>query len=167
MTSFSYHFPIIQTKSRDQYTFPRLSATFFLFLQISISVKTNVKMKGNNIKRPIQVLQQWLRRQPPKIKTLLAFVSAVSALIVIRMVVYDHDNLFIAAEAVHALGISVLIYKLATEKTCAGNLWYYHFVVFVFNQKVTRLHEDPKGPDPVYTTYNKLVQWRRQRATWC
>lgn len=76
-------------------------------------------MKGT-ILRPVQALQAWLRRQPPKVKVFLAVVSAIAALVVIRLVVYDHDNLFIAAEAVHALGISVLIYKLATEKTCAG-----------------------------------------------
>ncbi|KAF5771538.1 putative ER lumen protein retaining receptor [Helianthus annuus] len=74
------------------------------------------------MKQPVQALQAWLRRQPPKIKVFLASVSALAALIVIRLVVYDHDNLFIAAEAVHALGISVLIFKLATEKTCAGRL---------------------------------------------
>ncbi|KAI7726435.1 hypothetical protein M8C21_026189 [Ambrosia artemisiifolia] len=72
------------------------------------------------MKQPMQALQAWVRRQPPKIKVFLAFVSAIAALIVIRLVVYDHDNLFIAAESVHALGISVLIFKLATEKTCAG-----------------------------------------------
>ncbi|KAI3816997.1 hypothetical protein L1987_10783 [Smallanthus sonchifolius] len=72
------------------------------------------------MKQPVQALQAWIRRQPPKIKVFLASVSAIAALVVIRLVVYDHDNLFIAAEAVHALGISVLIFKLATEKTCAG-----------------------------------------------
>nr|XP_043619335.1 ER lumen protein-retaining receptor erd-2.2-like [Erigeron canadensis] len=70
--------------------------------------------------RRAQALQAWLRHQPPKIKAFMALVSTVAALVVIRMVVYDHDNLFIAAEAVHAIGISVLIYKLATEKTCVG-----------------------------------------------
>lgn len=75
-------------------------------------------MKGP--KRPIQVVQTWVRRQPPKIKAFLAVVSAMTALVFIRMVVHDHDNLFIAAEAVHAVGISVLIYKLSKEKTCAG-----------------------------------------------
>ncbi|KAJ0479006.1 putative ER lumen protein retaining receptor [Helianthus annuus] len=87
------------------------------------------------MKQPVQALQAWLRRQPPKIKVFLASVSALAALIVIRLVVYDHDNLFIAAEAVHALGISVLIFKLATEKTCAGStssyvpffLHYHHY----------------------------------------
>jgi ER lumen protein retaining receptor len=66
----------------------------------------------------------WVRRQPPKIKGFLAVVSAMTTLGFLRMVVHDHDNLFVAAEAVHALGISVLIYKLTKEKTCAGKLFY-------------------------------------------
>ncbi|KAK1415069.1 hypothetical protein QVD17_30839 [Tagetes erecta] len=63
-------------------------------------------MKGNT-KKPIQVVRTWVRRQPPKMKVFLAFAITIAALIFIRMVVYDHDNLFIDAEAVHALGISV------------------------------------------------------------
>lgn len=34
--------------------------------------------------------------------------------------VKDHNKLFIASEAVHALGICLLIYKLKKEKSCAG-----------------------------------------------
>ena len=45
----------------------------------------------------------------------------MAALVLLRAVVRDHDNLFVAAEAVHAIGIAVLIYKLTKEKTCAGN----------------------------------------------
>ncbi|KAF5455772.1 hypothetical protein F2P56_025318, partial [Juglans regia] len=75
-------------------------------------------MKGG--KRPIQVVATWARRQPPKIKVFLAVASAIVALVFLRMIIHDHDNLFVAAEAVHALGISVLIYKLTKEKTCAG-----------------------------------------------
>ncbi|OAY50583.1 ER lumen protein-retaining receptor erd-2.2 [Manihot esculenta] len=71
-------------------------------------------------KRPIHAVTTWVRRQPPKIKAFLAAVSGMAALVFIRMVVHDHDNLFVAAEAVHAIGISVLIYKLMKEKTCAG-----------------------------------------------
>lgn len=75
-------------------------------------------MKGP--KRPIHAVATWVRRQPPKIKLFLGLVSALAALFFLRLVVHDHDNLFVAAEAVHALGISVLIYKLTKEKTCAG-----------------------------------------------
>ncbi|MBA0771715.1 hypothetical protein Gotri_007197 [Gossypium trilobum] len=44
----------------------------------------------------------------------------MAALVLLRFIVHDHDNLFVAAEAVHSIGISVLIYKLIKEKTCAG-----------------------------------------------
>lgn len=71
-------------------------------------------------KRPVQAVATWATRQPPKIKVFLAVVSGLAALVFLRMVVHDHDNLFVAAEAVHSIGISVLIYKLMKEKTCAG-----------------------------------------------
>ncbi|XP_057435060.1 uncharacterized protein LOC130727823 [Lotus japonicus] len=71
-------------------------------------------------KRPIHALTTWVRRQPPKMKAFLAVVAGLATLLFLRMVVHDHDNLFIAAEFVHALGISLLIFKLTKEKTCAG-----------------------------------------------
>jgi len=76
------------------------------------------KMKGK--KSPIHVVTTWARRQPPKVKAFLAVVTGMAVLVFLRMVVYDHDRLFVVAEAVHAIGISVLIYKLTKEKTCAG-----------------------------------------------
>ncbi|PSS31255.1 ER lumen protein-retaining receptor like [Actinidia chinensis var. chinensis] len=75
-------------------------------------------MKG--ARKPIHAVATWVRRQPPKVKAFLAVISAMAALVFLRLVVEDHDNLFVAAEAVHAIGISVLIYKLTKEKTCAG-----------------------------------------------
>lgn len=71
-------------------------------------------------RRPIHAVATWVKRQPPKVKAFLAVVSAMAALVILRLVVEDHDNLFVAAETVHAVGISVLIYKLIKEKTCAG-----------------------------------------------
>jgi len=56
------------------------------------------------------------------VKTFLGVVAGLAALVFLRLVVSDHDNLFVAAEAVHAIGISVLIYKLTKEKNCAGKL---------------------------------------------
>ncbi|KAI4376094.1 hypothetical protein MLD38_013888 [Melastoma candidum] len=76
----------------------------------------NVKMA----RRPIHAVSSWVSRQPPKVKAFLSVVSGMTALVLLRAVVHDHDNLFVAAEAVHSLGISVLIYKLIKEKTCAG-----------------------------------------------
>jgi len=72
-------------------------------------------------KRPLGVVTSWVRRQPPKVKAFLAVVTGMAALVFIRFIVHDHDNLFVAAEAAHALGIGVLIYKLTKEKTCAGS----------------------------------------------
>ncbi|KAG6410846.1 hypothetical protein SASPL_128916 [Salvia splendens] len=71
-------------------------------------------------KRPIQSVTAWVRRQPPKVKAFLAVITGMAVLIILRAIVNDHDNLFVAAEAVHSVGISVLIYKLMKEKTCAG-----------------------------------------------
>jgi hypothetical protein len=68
------------------------------------------------------VVVAWVRRQPPKVKAFLAVVAGMAALVFIRFIVHDHDNLFVAAEAAHALGIGVLIYKLTKERTCAGSL---------------------------------------------
>uniref|UniRef100_A0A0E0QUC0 ER lumen protein-retaining receptor n=1 Tax=Oryza rufipogon TaxID=4529 RepID=A0A0E0QUC0_ORYRU len=71
-------------------------------------------------KRPLGAVMAWVRQQPPKVKAFLAVVTGMAALVFIRFIVHDHDNLFVAAEAAHALGIAVLIYKLTKEKTCAG-----------------------------------------------
>ncbi|KAJ8767569.1 hypothetical protein K2173_017913 [Erythroxylum novogranatense] len=71
-------------------------------------------------KKPIHAVSTWVRRQPPKVKTFLAMVAGIAALVLLRSIVHDHDNLFVAAEAVHSIGICVLIYKLMKEKTCAG-----------------------------------------------
>ncbi|KAJ9189620.1 hypothetical protein P3X46_000889 [Hevea brasiliensis] len=71
-------------------------------------------------RRPIHAVTSWVRRQPPKVKAFLAVVLGMAALVFLRFIVHDHDSLFIAAEAVHSIGIIVLIYKLMKERTCAG-----------------------------------------------
>ncbi|CAI9753391.1 unnamed protein product [Fraxinus pennsylvanica] len=45
----------------------------------------------------------------------------LTTLIFLRLIGHDHDNLFVAAKAIHAIDMSFLIYKLAQEKTCVGN----------------------------------------------
>lgn len=71
-------------------------------------------------KNPVQAAVWWLKRQPPKVKTFLGVCTAILALVFLRLVVVDHDYLFVAAEAIHVLGSSVLVYKLTKEKNCAG-----------------------------------------------
>jgi hypothetical protein len=63
----------------------------------------------------------WVWRQPPKVKAFLAVVAGMAALVFIRFIVHDHDNLFVAAEAAHAIRIGVLIDKVTKEKTCTGS----------------------------------------------
>ena len=41
-------------------------------------------------------------------------------LLFLWLTVDNHDNLFVTAELVHFAGIGVLVYKLTTEKSCAG-----------------------------------------------
>ncbi|KAG5379145.1 hypothetical protein IGI04_026987 [Brassica rapa subsp. trilocularis] len=72
------------------------------------------------LKSRIQYAMSWIRRQPPKVKAFLAVVSAMTVLVFLRVIVHDKEYLFLASEAVHATGISVLIYKLTKERTCAG-----------------------------------------------
>ncbi|MCO5553942.1 hypothetical protein L7F22_007468 [Adiantum nelumboides] len=60
------------------------------------------------------------QRQPPKIQAFICVATALFAMVLIRILIHNHDNLFIAAELVHAVGIAVLIHKLTIEKTCAG-----------------------------------------------
>ncbi|KAG4193659.1 hypothetical protein ERO13_A06G004100v2 [Gossypium hirsutum] len=86
-------------------------------------------MKGKATKNPIFAFTTWIRRQPPKMKAFLATISGMAALLFLRMVVEDHNNLFVAAEAVHALGTFVLIYKLTKEKACAAVRLYCSFVM--------------------------------------
>ncbi|KAL0760416.1 hypothetical protein Bca101_076566 [Brassica carinata] len=74
----------------------------------------------NAVKSRIQFAMSWIRRQPPKVKAFLAVVSAMAVLVFLRVIVHDNEYLFLASEAVHATGISVLIYKLTKERTCAG-----------------------------------------------
>ena len=78
---------------------------------------------GRRSRNPVRVLIAWFKRQPPKVKSFLAVFAAIFSLVFIRFVVRDHDNLFVAAEAIHSIGIVVLIYKLMKEKTCAG-MWF-------------------------------------------
>lgn len=81
---------------------------------------TAKRMGQGRIRNPVQSAVWWVKKQPPKVKAFLAVIAGIAILVFLRLVVRDHDNLFVAAEAIHAIGICVLIYKLTKEKTCAG-----------------------------------------------
>ena len=71
-------------------------------------------------RKPVQTAIWWVQKQPPKVKTAMAVLAGILCLVFLRFAIRDHDNLFVAAEFIHALGIACLIYKLIKEKTCAG-----------------------------------------------
>lgn len=71
-------------------------------------------------RNPVQGAVWWVKKQPPRVQGALAVATGILGLVFLRFVVVDHDNLFVAAEAIHAVGIAVLIYKLMKERTCAG-----------------------------------------------
>jgi hypothetical protein len=75
---------------------------------------------GRKARNPVQGMVWWVKKQPPKVKAFLGVVLGIVLLVFLRFVVRDHDNLFVGAEAIHAIGIAVLIYKLMKERTCAG-----------------------------------------------
>ncbi|XP_042418902.1 ER lumen protein-retaining receptor erd-2.2-like [Zingiber officinale] len=104
---------------------PLASHSFFFFVSLkSVAVgekgKEESRAMGAGSKRPINTVVGWVTRQPPKIRACLCVVVSIAALVFLGLVVHNHDNLFVAAEAAHAVGISVLIYKLVKERTCAG-----------------------------------------------
>lgn len=69
----------------------------------------------------MNVLLEWLRRKPIKVKIYLGVMIALFALVALKFTIKDHNHFFVVSEAVHATGILVLIYKLTTQKTCSGN----------------------------------------------
>ncbi|KAK9944742.1 hypothetical protein M0R45_010294 [Rubus argutus] len=75
---------------------------------------------GRRRNTSVNVLFQWVRRQSMKVKIFLGASLALCGLVALKFWVKNHNHFFITSEAVHFLGIIVLIYKLTTQKTCSG-----------------------------------------------
>ncbi|KAM5563018.1 hypothetical protein ABKV19_017954 [Rosa sericea] len=75
---------------------------------------------GRRRNASVNVLFQWVRRQSMKVKIFLGAFLALCGLVALKFWVKNHDHFFIASEAIHFLGIIILIYKLTTQKTCSG-----------------------------------------------
>ncbi|XP_057780219.1 uncharacterized protein LOC130998831 [Salvia miltiorrhiza] len=67
------------------------------------------------ITAPFYKILAWLRRRSTIVKALLAAAAALCAVAALKL-----SHFFVASEAIHFLGILVLIYKLTTLKTCSG-----------------------------------------------
>ena len=64
--------------------------------------------------------QQWIKKRSQHEKTAMVVGLCVFVLLTLKLVIDDHDSLFLMAEAVHFLGIGVLGYKLVLTKNCSG-----------------------------------------------
>ena len=59
-----------------------------------------------------------------QVKAFLAVIARMAALVFLRMVVHDNDNLFVATEVVHAIGIVVLTINLPRRKLVLLNVFF-------------------------------------------
>lgn len=66
-----------------------------------------------------------------KVKTALAVSTVLFLLVALKFLVRDHNYFFIASEFSHFIGIVVLIYKLSTQNSCAGNFLFLFIVSFI------------------------------------
>ncbi|KAK6788324.1 hypothetical protein RDI58_016849 [Solanum bulbocastanum] len=69
---------------------------------------------------PAKKVLSWIRKKSKKVKIFLGLITAISLLVTLKLVVHDHNLFFAIAEAIHLIGLLVLIYKLTTLKTCSG-----------------------------------------------
>lgn len=76
---------------------------------------------GRRRTSPVNQLFTWVRKQSVKVKTALAVSTVLFLLVALKFLVRDHNYFFIASEFSHFIGIVVLIYKLSTQNSCAGN----------------------------------------------
>lgn len=78
---------------------------------------------------PVNKLFAWVRSQSMKVKTFLAVTSVLCSLVALKLLIKDYDYFFVSSEAIHAVGILVLIYKLTTQKICSG-MYIYIYIYY-------------------------------------
>ncbi|KAL3367461.1 hypothetical protein AABB24_011945, partial [Solanum stoloniferum] len=78
------------------------------------------KMGQKGYQSPAKKVLSWIRKKSKKVKIFLGLITAISLLVTLKLVVHDHNLFFVIAEAIHLIGLLVLIYKLTTLKTCSG-----------------------------------------------
>lgn len=64
--------------------------------------------------------QRWLAARSKAEKMGLAVFGCLLVLLLLYVVIEDHDSLFVMAETVHFIGIGFLAYKLVRERNCTG-----------------------------------------------
>mmetsp|Transcript_46257 Transcript_46257/g.118098 ORF Transcript_46257/g.118098 Transcript_46257/m.118098 type:complete len:281 (-) Transcript_46257:310-1152(-) len=72
------------------------------------------------VKDPLLAAVRWVQSRKPQEKMILGVAAGVLLLVLLWLVVEDHDNLFIMSEVIHFSGLGFLIFKLQSKKNCAG-----------------------------------------------
>lgn len=81
---------------------------------------------------PLYKVIAWVRRLSTKAKIFLAAATGLCVLAALKHLVNDQNHFFVASEAIHFVGILVLIYKLTTQKTCSGNQSRFFILILFF-----------------------------------
>eukprot|EP00884_Botryococcus_braunii_P004352 jgi/Botrbrau1/13918/Bobra.136_2s0010.1 len=76
--------------------------------------------KLGKVRDPIVKVVKWAKSRSQKEKAILGGIGALLLLLLLWLVIEDHDNLFVMAEVVHFLGIALLVYKLVSKRNCGG-----------------------------------------------
>lgn len=76
--------------------------------------------KLGKVRDPLLTASRWLKRRSQKEKVLLGSVCGLLSLLLMWLIIEDHDNLFIMAEFVHFAGIGMLLYKLFSKRNAGG-----------------------------------------------
>jgi len=78
---------------------------------------------GSKRDSPVNVLSIWLRKRSMKVKIFLGILLAFCALVALKFTIRDPNFFFQASEAIHIVGLIVLVYKLYAHKTCSGKFF--------------------------------------------
>ncbi|KAK2077889.1 hypothetical protein QBZ16_003757 [Prototheca wickerhamii] len=71
-------------------------------------------------KDPLLVITRWFKSRNPREKMYMGVAGGIVALLLMWLVIEDHDSLFVASEGVHFVGIGVLAYKIIRKRNCGG-----------------------------------------------
>eukprot|EP00891_Asterochloris_glomerata_P002107 jgi/Astpho2/2107/e_gw1.00038.225.1_t len=75
---------------------------------------------GKVVRDPLLTLSRWIKQRSQQEKMAMAVAGGILCLVLMWLVIEDHDNLFIMAESVHFLGIAILGYKLISKRNAGG-----------------------------------------------
>ena len=138
---------ILKKGSLTLITCPHTTSKQKCFLLFGLSFVCLARAKrviimGRKRSSPMNVLSEWVKKQSMRMKICLGAMVALLALVALKLTIHDLNHFYIGSEFIRALGIIVLIYKLATKNTCSCACIYIYipslhvFLLSIF--KITR-----------------------------